>query len=534
MALRIGEILNNRYRILKQLGEGGYGAVYRADDTVLRTVVAVKENLDYWDVAQRQFEREAVLLANLRHPNLPRVTDFFTLPAQGQYLIMDFVEGYDLKTVLDRVGKPLDAKRVLRWIDQICDALAYLHSQKPAIIHRDVKPANIRITASAQAILVDFGIAKAFDPDIKTTTGARAITPGYSPVEQYGEETTDERADQYAIGATLYALLTGKRPVESISRVTGKILIKPRQLNPKLSPAIEGVILRAMQIHPEDRFPNILIFRAALRQAAREAEQLNNHQNLSSPITTTSDEGELSSTSEKASHPAREGVRSYRLAQNRHVEHKTRVPTPMDAQQEWITISAGNFMFGEEPRVVYLPEYRIARYPVTNQQYQTFLSANPHYPPPPPWKGREAPLGKLQHPVVGVSLKDAVAFCEWLGCRLPSAEEWEKAARGEEGRTYPWGEVWEVGTFCNNWENRIGGTTPVNQFENGVSPYGVWDMVGNVWEWTSSEYQGPFIHVLKGGSWRAFGKFAVRATHIDSLTIDDRRDDLGFRCAHSV
>ena len=496
--------------------------------------MAVKENLEYWDVAQRQFEREAVLLANLRHASLPRVTDFFTMPAQGQYLIMDFVEGYDLKTVLDRVGKPLDTKSVLRWIDQICDALAYLHAQKPAIIHRDVKPANIRITASSQAILVDFGIAKTLDPDVKTTTGARAITPGYSPIEQYGEETTDERADQYALGATLYALLTGKRPLESISRVTGRTLLKPRQLNPKLSPAIEGVILRAMQVHPEDRFPNIMIFRAALRQAGKDPRRTNNQQSPASHPTDDSSDGRQKTSPEPARQLAGEDSRSYQSTYQPLSVPKTRIPTPIDAELEWITIPAGDFLFGEEPRVIYLPEFQIARYPVSNQQYQIFLSANSQYPAPPSWNGREAPLGKPHHPMVDISLKDALAFCEWLGQRLPTVEEWEKAARGEDGRTFPWGEDWEVGKYCNTWENQIGGTTPVAHFETGKSPYDVWDMVGNVWEWTASEHQGPFMHILKGGSWRSFGKFAVRVAQSDYLTIDDRRDDLGFRCARSI
>lgn len=530
MVLRKGELLNNRYRIVDQLGEGGFGAVYRAEDTSLKTAVAIKENLEYWDVAQRQFEREAVMLANLRHPNLPRVTDFFMIPAQGQYLVMDFVEGYDLQTVLDRVGKPLHEKRVLNWIDQICDALAYLHAQKPPIVHRDVKPANIRITASGQATLVDFGIAKAYDPDAKTVTGARAITPGYSPVEQYGEDTTDARTDQYALGATLYALLTGVRPPESISRATGKALAPPRQLNPEISLATERVILRAMQVLAEDRYHSMAAFRAALRQAMARPELTPTPQiaERSSPgyaAPATGGEPELSPPA--APQPAK--PITVRLPQKQKTPSKR-----TDALPEWITIPIGDYLYGEEQRVVHLPEFQIAKYPVTNQQYQIFLAANPQFPAPAHWKGRNAPVGKLRHPVVGVSLHDAQVFCQWLDCRLPTQEEWEKAARGEDGRAYPWGEAWEDGKYCNNWEAQIGGTTPVDRYALGISPYGVWDMAGNVWEWTASEHQGPYMHVLRGGSWRAFGRFVVRLIHTDSLTVFDQRDDLGFRCARSV
>jgi formylglycine-generating enzyme required for sulfatase activity len=140
----------------------------------------------------------------------------------------------------------------------------------------------------------------------------------------------------------------------------------------------------------------------------------------------------------------------------------------------------------------------------------------------------------LNHPVVNISLKDALAFCDWMGCRLPSEQEWEKAARGADGRTYPWGEGWRDGLYCNNLDARIRGTSPVDKYPEGVSPFSVWDMVGNVWEWTNSEYQGPYMHVLRGGSWRLFGSFAVRVVQRDSLTTGDLRDDLGFRPARTV
>jgi formylglycine-generating enzyme required for sulfatase activity len=200
---------------------------------------------------------------------------------------------------------------------------------------------------------------------------------------------------------------------------------------------------------------------------------------------------------------------------------------------EWVEIPAGEFLFGEDKHPLFLPGFRIARYPVTNQQYQYFLLANPRYPAPAYWKVRTFPARKGAHPVVGISYHDAQAFCNWLACRLPSAEEWEKAARGTDGRSYPWGESWQDGRYCNNWGAMSSGTTPVDRYPEGRSPYQVWDLVGNVWEWTSSEYQSPLMHQLCGGSWRSFSQFAMRVTQRDWMLLDDGRDDLGFRCALS-
>jgi serine/threonine protein kinase len=264
MPLSPGQVLNNRYRIVKLLSLGGFGAVYRAWDTNLDRPCALKENLETSTEAQRQFRREAKILADLSYPNLPRVTDYFILPGQGQYLVMDFVEGQDLQEMLEKRASPLPETKVVTWIGQVCDALTYLHSQNPPVIHRDIKPANIKITPGDKALLVDFGIAKAYDPSQKTTQGARAVTPGYSPPEQYGQGTTDARTDVYALGATLYMLLTGQPLAESILRNVGRPLIPPRSINPSISIRTEQAILQATQILPSERFQSAAAFKNAL------------------------------------------------------------------------------------------------------------------------------------------------------------------------------------------------------------------------------------------------------------------------------
>ena len=269
MPLTPGQILRERYRIDELLGQGGFGAVYRAWDLSLDGPVALKESLETSPAAQKQFELEARLLFKLRHPNLPRVTDHFSLPDQGQYLVMDYVEGQDLDDLLDSSGRPLPPDQVLPWILQVCDALAYLHAQNPPIIHRDIKPANIRITPQGQAVLVDFGIAKLFDPAQRTTTGARAVTLNYSPPEQFGMGATDARSDVYALGATLYHILTGQPPAPAVDLLAG---VSPparpaHQTNPLVPAHISQAIEVAMRPNRSERWASVAELRAALAAA---------------------------------------------------------------------------------------------------------------------------------------------------------------------------------------------------------------------------------------------------------------------------
>ncbi len=270
MPLEIGSsIHHDRYCIIGLLGQGGMGAVYVAHDTSLDKTVAIKENLETSPEAQKQFNREANILAHLSHSNLPRVTDYFFIPGQGQYLVMDYVEGEDLHSMLKRLGR-LPEPQVLTWIGQISDALAYLHAQEPPIIHRDIKPSNIKIHADGRAMLVDFGIAKIHDPQLATTVGAKMVTPGYSPPEQYGGGGTDTRSDIYALGATLFHLLTGQEPPESVMRVVnGALLRPPRQMNPAISPQVEQLILKSVELSTDRRFQSVEELNVALRSSTQ-------------------------------------------------------------------------------------------------------------------------------------------------------------------------------------------------------------------------------------------------------------------------
>ncbi len=267
MPLQTGQVFNNRYRIVKLLGQGGFGAVYRAWDSNLNKPCALKENLDVSPEAQRQFTREATVLANLSHPNLPRVTDHFILPGQGQYLVMDFVEGDDLASIVRQRG-PVPPEQAITWAMQVADALSYLHTRQPPVVHRDIKPANIRITPDGRAMLVDFGLVKIYNAQLKTTMGARAVTPGYAPPEQYGHGSTDARSDLYALGATLYNILTGQEPLESVQRMSGAQIRPINQINPRINPAIGTAVEKAMSLDPNQRFQTVSEFKAALSAPA--------------------------------------------------------------------------------------------------------------------------------------------------------------------------------------------------------------------------------------------------------------------------
>lgn len=261
---QIGALLHQqRYRIRQQLGKGGFGAVYLADDTRLPgRQVALKENLGVSKESQHQFKREALLLARLRHPNLPQVTDYFFDPDGKQYLVMDYIAGENLRQVMARRQGPLPVDEVLAIADQVMQALAYMHSwrdpdsgQIKPIIHRDIKPDNIKRTPDGRVVLVDFGIAKV-DSNTATALSARALTPGYAPIEQY-HGGTDERSDVYALAATLYALLTGKAPPSATSLATGMPLPPPRTYNADIPMRCAKVIEKAMQLKPDDRYHTI-------------------------------------------------------------------------------------------------------------------------------------------------------------------------------------------------------------------------------------------------------------------------------------
>lgn len=316
--LQPNHILRERYKIVGLVGTGGMGAVYLADDQRLEgRQCAIKETLpqpalseEATQAARKQFYQEASTLARLDHPGLPKVSDYF---AEGErdYLVMDYVAGQSLLDIINQVrrsgagqetridketreentripprltGFPeilnksrrkvsfLDERTVLGWIDQLCDTLTYLHSRQPPVLHRDIKPANIKLTPENRIKLVDFGLVKPLNPnDPSTLTGLQgAGSLPYAPLEQYVDHLghTDARADLYALGATLYHLLTGHTPASAQERfLVPESLPASQEINPGISPGVAQAILLAMAPHPKDRPPSVAVWQQLLHRS---------------------------------------------------------------------------------------------------------------------------------------------------------------------------------------------------------------------------------------------------------------------------
>ncbi|MCG8352961.1 MAG: serine/threonine protein kinase, partial [Chloroflexales bacterium] len=255
-------LIHNRYKVVQQIGQGGFGAVYEAMDERLGRRVALKQLLHASDNrVSRQFELEARLLANLSHSALPRVTDHFS-EASGQFLVMDFVSGQDLMNMLLQRNAPFPLDQVLQWGGQILDVLHYLHSRHPPVIHRDLKPHNLKVQANGALILLDFGLAKGFAGDVApptTQSSFLAYTRGFASPEQMEGRGTDARSDLYALGATLHCLLTNTAPPEAQTRELAVLRGRPdplrptHELNPQVTVAVSQVLQRALALEPNDR-----------------------------------------------------------------------------------------------------------------------------------------------------------------------------------------------------------------------------------------------------------------------------------------
>ena len=278
--LEPGAVLQDRYRIVRQLGKGGMGAVYEAVDQRLDATVALKETFSVDERLRRQFEQEARLLAQLHHPALPRVSDYFT-EGNRAFLVMQFISGADLAEIISQQPGPFPRAVVIAWADQLLDALVYLHTRDRQIIHRDIKPHNLKLTSNGRIALLDFGLAKAESADVSTTVSSTSIfgyTRRYSPLEQIQNHGTTPRSDIYALGATLYHLLTGVKPLDAVARATALVNSKSDPLRPAdeiyraVGSEIAAILSRAMALNPEDRYASAHDFREALRKVGRKED----------------------------------------------------------------------------------------------------------------------------------------------------------------------------------------------------------------------------------------------------------------------
>jgi hypothetical protein len=279
LPLTADTVLQNRYRIVRQLGRGGMGAVYEALDQRLGITVALKETLSSEESMRKQFEREARLLAGMHHPALPRVSDHF-VEGKRAFLVMQFIGGVDLARIISQQPGPFPRDQVIAWADQLLDALIYLHSRDRQVIHRDIKPHNLKLTATGQIALLDFGLAKAQPADSSITSSQAffGYTRHYAPLEQIQDQHTDPRSDIYALGATLYHLLTGIKPPDAMVRASATVNGGPdplrfaNQIHEAVGPQIAAILDKAMAQRPEDRYADANEFREALRRMGRTKE----------------------------------------------------------------------------------------------------------------------------------------------------------------------------------------------------------------------------------------------------------------------
>ena len=275
-------LLQNRYLVLKQIGQGGMGAVYIATDQRFGSTVALKETFFDDPGLRKAFEREARLLNHLRHPALPRVSDHF-LEDEGQFLVMEYIAGDDLSEKLKDRGGAFPPSEVLNWADQLLDALDYLHTQEPSVIHRDIKPQNLKLTARNAIVLLDFGLAKGTattQTKVTATGSVFGYSRNYAPLEQIQGAGTDPRSDLYSLAATLYHLVTGVTPPDALTRATAVLngqpdpLLPANEVHAQVTPAVAEVLTQAMAQNASQRPQTASAMRDAMREAVRQGHSV--------------------------------------------------------------------------------------------------------------------------------------------------------------------------------------------------------------------------------------------------------------------
>lgn len=536
--------LLGRYEVEMLLGTGHYAEVYRARDKVLNRQVALKvlkTGLGADDKVVAHFIREARALASLMHPRVCWVWDLGE--AQGRHFIaMRLVDGQSLDRLIKQRGS-LPWEEALEICLQAAEGLHYAHQKN--MVHRDVKPQNILVSPTEGAVLSDFGLVKVFSESTQSSTMAAVGTPAYMAPEAWRDEQVGPPADQYALACVLVEMLTA-RPLfagDSAPSVMTRHIMDAPEL-PKSWPSdvpagLAACLQRALAKQPAARYPDLPAFVQALRGLSVPA--------IIPPIKTFP----AQSSAEKLA----ETGRFLRSEPTRQLD-MILVPGVM---MEFVRVPAGEFLMGsasekgwpanpdEVPQhTIYLDEYLIGKYPVTNRQFDAYVKDQKIN-----WS---MPRGKEDHPLVNVSWLYAHSFCEWVSrvtsmpVRLPSEAQWEKAARGTDGRIHPWGFYESMNHKRASYERSS--TTPVGKYSPlGDSPYGCCDMLGNVWEWCSDWYEaeyykkspaknpaGPALgqyRVMRGGSWADYASTLRCARRVCTQPANSGAQ-IGFRCVRVI
>jgi formylglycine-generating enzyme required for sulfatase activity len=517
---RVGEV----YTIEEVIGEGGMGVVYRAHDRARDRPVAIKAlhaSLLGDAGIRRRFIREARVMTTWQHAHVVSVFDL--LEAEDLLgMVMELIDGPTLEAHLGKWGGQLPYPDIASVFGGVLDAMAAAHER--GIVHRDLKPQNILLRPDEVGLnpkVADFGIAKIVDGTAYTVTGALLGSCHYmSPEQVQTLDSLDHRSDIYSLGVTLYRVVTGRCPFEGDNHFALMMAHvqqppeAPSAYRPDLPPDLEALILAALAKEREARPQSCAELRARL-------------------------DGALAAVS-----PAPRSRSPAALA-----------PVIAEADgTELVLVPGGGFQLGPNRREVFLDPFYIARQPVTNRQFQVFLEVTGYRPEGAEaarflahWRGARCPPRLFDHPVEFVSWLDARAYCRWAGRRLPTEAEWEKAARGTDGRKYPWGRD-EPDTERANFGRAAGGTCPVDAHPRGASPFGVFDLAGNVGEWCEDIDDPAFYlagparnprntaaggderRVVRGGSWM-FDAHSLRTFARMSHPRGFRLAGVGFRCA---
>ncbi len=503
------------YVVGELIGEGGMSAVYSARDVALERQVAIKvlhPNLVGDAGIRRRFAREGHITRGWTHPNVVPVLG--SVSTQGVIaLVMERVEAPTLSDFLTRWQGGLPSRELGELAVGILSGLAAAHEH--GVVHRDLKPGNVLVEQRQGRLvprIIDFGIARVLEGTTYTLTGAVMGTCRYMSPEQVRGEPVDQASDLYTFGILLYELATGSAPFEDAQPYalmmahTTREPPPPSEQRADLEPIIEEVILACLQKDPSARPASAAVVRDRLEAALSVG--------LPDP--------------EPRSGPA-------------------------PNQHHLLAVSKGPFRMGADRREVHLDAFALDRHPVTNRQFHAFLEATGYAPADRTrfvahWPSPRGPSREQEtHPVVYVSLADALAYAGWLGLRLPTEAEWEKSARGEEPRTYPWGE--DAPTLEHAWFSERESPRDVGTLPLGASPYGALDMAGNVFEWVQDWYESNYYEVcpekdpggpstgakrvLRGGSF-VHPDFTLRCAVRGRYAPEERRANHSFRCAWSL
>lgn len=557
-----------KYELLEFLG-GGMSHVYRARDTVIGRAVAVKVLTDAGcqdAEAKARFLQEARMAGNIEHENIIRIHDYGE--EQGRpYIVMEFLVGEDLRHAI-RDGHTGDLANKLRIAKDVARALEYVHSKK--IVHRDIKPDNVHIDASGKVKLMDFGIARSEGLSL-TRAGFALGTPYYmAPELVLGQMATDQ-VDIYAFGILLFELLTGKKPIEgdTVERLFYMILNEPLNTEPLreagLPDEIVALVLHCTAKKAEDRphsFHEVIAELDRLMGTPSEASPAPVTQSARQPVTAPEPQAAKPPRS-KLPLVAIGGVAvlavlavlyfAFRPAPTQTASGKSEAGAASSKASsaslstpagEMVLVPAGPFLTGEERRSESLPAFYMDRLEVSNALYARFCGATGHTLP------AGFPPDRPDEPVVNVTVADAQQFAAWAGKRLPTALEWEKAARGTDGRAYPWGsEADPDRANVSDSRSSTKGALPVSSLESGASPYRALNMTGNVSE-IVGELKTPsapavksFAQLLKPAPTATEPWYTIRGGAFDrplaqgvvyewsSIPARFAAPDIGFRCA---